>query len=45
MANGKQSVDHFRMQVGLPNFVMSAIEWIEKTNAIATRLPLTKQTT
>ena len=26
--------DHFRMQAGLPNFVMSASEWIEKTNAI-----------
>jgi len=26
--------DHFKMQVGLPNFVLSASEWIEKTNAI-----------
>lgn len=26
--------DHFKMQAGLPNFVMSASEWIEKTNAI-----------
>ena len=26
--------DHFRMQAGLPNFVMSVSEWIEKTNAI-----------
>ena len=26
--------DHFRMQAGLPNFVMSINEWIEKTNAI-----------
>ena len=26
--------DHFRMQAGLPNFVISASEWIEKTNAI-----------
>ncbi|MBO7626371.1 MAG: KilA-N domain-containing protein [Paludibacteraceae bacterium] len=26
--------DHFRMQAGLPNFVLSASEWIEKTNAI-----------
>ena len=27
--------DHFRMQAGLPSFVMSVSEWIEKTNAIA----------
>ena len=26
--------DHFRMQAGLPNFTLSAGEWIEKTNAI-----------
>jgi hypothetical protein len=26
--------DHFKMQAGLPNFVVSASEWIEKTNAI-----------
>lgn len=26
--------DHFKMQAGLPNFVLSASEWIEKTNAI-----------
>jgi hypothetical protein len=26
--------DHFRMLAGLPNFVMSVSEWIEKTNAI-----------
>ena len=26
--------DHFRMQAGLPNFVLSASEWIEKTNAV-----------
>jgi hypothetical protein len=26
--------DHFKMQAGLPNFVISASEWIEKTNAI-----------
>jgi len=26
--------DHFKMQAGLPNFVLSATEWIEKTNAI-----------
>ncbi len=26
--------DHFRMQAGLPNFVLSASEWIEKTHAI-----------
>ena len=26
--------DHFRMQAGLPNFVLSASEWIESTNAI-----------
>ena len=26
--------DHFRTQAGLPNFVMSVSEWIEKTKAI-----------
>lgn len=26
--------DHFKSQAGLPNFVMSASEWIEKTSAI-----------
>ena len=26
--------DHFRMHAGLPNFVLSASEWIERTNAI-----------
>ncbi|MBP5715919.1 MAG: KilA-N domain-containing protein [Bacteroidales bacterium] len=26
--------DHFRMQAGLPSFVLSASDWIEKTNAI-----------
>ena len=26
--------DHFRMQAGLPSFVLSASEWIEKTNAV-----------
>ena len=26
--------DHFRMQAGLPSFVMSVSVWIEKTNAI-----------
>lgn len=26
--------DHFRLQAGLPSFVMSASEWIERTNAI-----------
>jgi hypothetical protein len=26
--------DHFRMQAGLPSFVLSISEWIEKTNAI-----------
>ena len=26
--------DHFRMQAGLPNFVLSVSEWLEKTNAI-----------
>jgi hypothetical protein len=25
--------DHFKTQAGLPNFVLSATEWIEKTNA------------
>lgn len=26
--------DHFKMEAGLPSFVISASEWIEKTNAI-----------
>jgi hypothetical protein len=26
--------DHFKMQAGLPNFVLSVSEWIEKTNAM-----------
>ncbi|KGE14243.1 KilA domain-containing protein [Sphingobacterium deserti] len=26
--------DHFKMQSGLPNFVLSVSEWIEKTDAI-----------
>lgn len=26
--------DHFKIQAGLPNFVLSASEWIEKTSAI-----------
>ena len=26
--------DHFRMHAGLPNFVLSASEWIERTNAV-----------
>jgi hypothetical protein len=26
--------DHFKMRAGLPNFVLSASEWIEKTDAI-----------
>ena len=26
--------DHFKMHAGLPNFVLSATEWIEKTNAV-----------
>ena len=26
--------DHFRISAGLPTFVLSASEWIEKTNAI-----------
>jgi hypothetical protein len=26
--------DHFKSQAGLPSFVMSVSEWIEKTNAI-----------
>ena len=26
--------DHFRMHAGLPNFVLSASEWIEQTNAV-----------
>ena len=31
--------DHFRMQAGLPSFVMSVSEWIEKTNAIVAHMP------
>ncbi len=30
--------DHFKMQAGLPNFVLSASEWIEKTNAIGIKV-------
>jgi hypothetical protein len=26
--------DHFKTQTGLPNFVLSATEWIEKTNDV-----------
>ena len=26
--------DHFKKHAGLPNFTLSASEWIEKTNAI-----------
>lgn len=26
--------DHFNMQAGLPSFVLSTSEWIEKTNAL-----------
>jgi hypothetical protein len=26
--------DHFKMQAGLPSFVLSPGQWIEKTNAI-----------
>ncbi|KXK23770.1 MAG: DNA-binding protein [Bacteroidetes bacterium OLB12] len=26
--------DHFKMQAGLPSFVVSVSEWVEKTNAI-----------
>ena len=26
--------DHFRMSAGLPSFVLSESEWVEKTNAI-----------
>lgn len=26
--------DHFRMSAGLPSFMLSASEWIERTNAI-----------
>ena len=26
--------DHFKMQAGLPNFVLSVSEWVEKTQAI-----------
>jgi hypothetical protein len=26
--------DHFKMQAGLPNFVLSPGQWIEKTNAV-----------
>jgi hypothetical protein len=30
--------DHFKMQAGLPSFVLSVSEWIEKTNAIGIRV-------
>ena len=30
--------DHFKMQAGLPNFVISASEWIEKTDAIGIKV-------
>jgi hypothetical protein len=30
--------DHFKMQAGLQNFVLSASEWIEKTNAIGIKV-------
>ena len=26
--------DHFRMQAGLPNFVLSVSEWIERTDSV-----------
>ena len=26
--------DHFRMNAGLPSFVLSALEWIERTGAV-----------
>lgn len=26
--------DHFKMKAGMPSFVLSASEWIDKTNAI-----------
>ncbi len=26
--------DHFKTQAGLPSFVLSVSEWVEKTNAI-----------
>ncbi|MBD5230367.1 MAG: KilA-N domain-containing protein [Bacteroidales bacterium] len=26
--------DHFRMSAGLPSFVLSTSEWIERTNAV-----------
>ncbi|MDR1882583.1 MAG: KilA-N domain-containing protein [Prevotella sp.] len=30
--------DHFKMQAGLPSFVISTSEWIEKTNATGIRV-------
>lgn len=35
-------LDHFKMQAGLPSFVLSASEWIEKTNAIGLVVKLGK---
>jgi hypothetical protein len=34
--------DHFKMQAGLPSFVLSASEWIEKTNAIGLMVKMGK---
>jgi hypothetical protein len=34
--------DHFRMQAGLPSFVLSPSQWIEKTNAIGFYVKLGK---
>jgi hypothetical protein len=30
--------DHFKMQAGLPSFVLSVSEWVEKTNAVGIRV-------
>ena len=34
--------DHFKMQAGLPSFVLSAGQWVEKTNAIGIYVKLGK---
>jgi hypothetical protein len=36
--------DHFKIQAGLPSFVLSASEWVEKTNAVGiiVKLPFSK---
>ena len=37
--------DHFKMQAGLPSFVLSTSEWIEKTNAVGIYVKTNKSTT